>query len=72
MFIEPYINLHEIFIDEEKAILYMIENEYIKKYEKCEKCNSQMSLYMKIKYFCVEIINVEKLYHRSKEPCFQI
>ena len=35
MFTEPYINLKELFEDEKKALLYLINNNYINKLDKC-------------------------------------
>jgi hypothetical protein len=51
MFIEPYKILKDIFSDEEKAIRYLMENDYIDKYKKCDLCNTDTKFYMKEKIF---------------------
>lgn len=51
MFIESYRKLKHIFDNEENAIMYLIENNYINKYDICNNCNSEMKLYTKEKLF---------------------
>jgi transposase-like protein len=51
MFTEPYINLKELFDNEEKALLYLIENNYVNKYKKCSICDSETKLYLNIKVY---------------------
>jgi transposase-like protein len=51
MFIEPYRKLKHVFDNEENAIMYLIENNYVNKYDKCMKCNSEMKLYIKEKIY---------------------
>jgi hypothetical protein len=51
MFIEPYKILKDIFSDEEKAIRYLMENDYIDKYKKCDLCNTNTKFYMIEKIF---------------------
>ena len=51
MFIEPYRKLKHIFDSEEKAIMYLIENSYINKYDICMNYNFEMKLYTKEKIF---------------------
>lgn len=38
--ITKFKELVENFLNEEKAIDYLLKNNYINKYEKCEKCNA--------------------------------
>jgi transposase-like protein len=51
MFTEPYVNLKELFDSEDKALLYLIENNYVNKYEKCRFCDSDTKLYINIKVY---------------------
>lgn len=51
MLIEPYNFLKDIFNDEEKAIDYLMENDYIDKYKKCNICNKDTKFYIKEKIF---------------------
>ena len=51
MFIELYRNLKHVFGNEENAILYLIENNYINIYDKCKEWNYDMKLYVKEKLY---------------------
>jgi transposase-like protein len=53
MFIEPYKILKHLFDNEDKALMYLVDNNYVNKYEKCYKCNTDMKLYLNKKlYIC--------------------
>lgn len=53
MFIESYKNLKHIFDNEDNAINYLIENNYVNKFDNCDKCNHSMKLNIKKKlYVC--------------------
>jgi hypothetical protein len=53
MFLEPYRILKYLFDNEEKALMYLIQNNYVNIYNKCEKCNSEMKFYVKKRlYIC--------------------
>ena len=56
--IESYANLHEIFIDEEKAIKYLFEKDYLKMKTICHHCNNELGIYYK-----------SKLYRCKKQGC---
>ena len=62
MFTEPYINLKELFHNEEKALLYLIESNYVNKYEKCRVCESETKLYMNIKVYKCKNYKCRKSY----------
>jgi hypothetical protein len=51
MLIEPNKILKDIFNDEEKAIHYLMKNDYIDKYKKCSICNTDTKFYLKEKIF---------------------
>lgn len=58
MFIELYKNLKHVFGNEENAILYLIENNYINIYDICKEWNYDMKLYVKEKlYKCRKAIS---------------
>lgn len=53
MFVEPYSKLKEIFDDENKALLYLIKNNYVNEYKICDKCNKETNLNLNKKlYIC--------------------
>lgn len=53
MLIEPYEILKKIFDNEIDALIYLIENSYINKYEKCIKCGKETVLNLNKKlYVC--------------------
>lgn len=57
--IESYKNLHDIFIDEERAIKYLFEKNYLKLKTKCEHCDDgELGIYYK-----------SKLYRCKKKGC---
>jgi hypothetical protein len=66
MFIEPYRKLKHVFDNEENAIIYLIENNYINKYDICNICNHDMKLYIKEKVFKCKSYNVESHFTISK------
>jgi transposase-like protein len=71
MFTEPYVNLKEIFDDEEKAILYLIENNYVNKVEKCYKCGSETKLYSNKKLFICKNYKCRKSFSPFTGTIFQ-
>lgn len=62
MFTEPYINLKKIFDNEENALLYLIENNYINKFETCRICDSKTKLYTNIKVYKCKNYKCRKSY----------
>lgn len=53
MFLEPYRVLKELFSNEDMAIKYLINNNYVNKYEKCCSCNKETKYYANKKlYIC--------------------
>jgi transposase-like protein len=53
MFVESYNNLKHIFENDKKALLYLIENEYINEYKVCIKCQADTKLNLNKKlYVC--------------------
>lgn len=64
MFIEPYRQLKEVFNNEKLAIDYLLDNNYINKYEKCDICSQNTRLDYKRKLFICRNYKCEK----SKSP----
>lgn len=53
MFTEPYINLKSIFENEHNALMYLTENYYVNRFEKCLECGNDNKLYLnKNLYIC--------------------
>ena len=53
MFIESYKSLKNIFDNEDEALNYLIENNYVNKFDKCKKCEHDTILNLKKKAICV-------------------
>ena len=49
--IESYKDLHEVFIDEKKAIDYLFDNNYIEKQNKCNICSGNVNINYKTKLY---------------------
>jgi transposase-like protein len=64
MLIEPYKFLKDIFNDEKLALHYLIDNNYINKYEKCLKCECKTRLDLKKKLYICRNYKCQK----SKSP----
>lgn len=62
MFTESYINLKELLNNEEKALKYLIENNYINKFEKCSVCDSDTTLYLSSKIYRCENYKCRKAF----------
>jgi transposase-like protein len=53
MLVEPYKKLKEIFDDDRKALLYLINNDYVNGYKNCSNCGKDMTLNLNKKlYVC--------------------
>jgi transposase-like protein len=70
MFIEPYRKLKHVFDNEDDAILYLIENNYINKYDKCKECNYDMKLYIKEKLYKCKNYKCRKAISPFKDTIF--
>src|SRR6266568_5131840 len=66
MFIEPYNTLKEIFHDENKALLYLIDKNYVNKYENCDKCGKPTKLNLSKKLYVCKFYKCRK-YIRNKQ-----
>jgi transposase-like protein len=64
MFIEPYNTLKEIFHDENKALLYLIDKNYVNKYENCDNCGKPTKLNLSKKLYVCKFYKCRK----SKSP----
>ena len=70
MFTEPYINLRDIFHSEEKALYYLINNNYINKIEKCRICNKDTKLYLNKKLYICKNYKCRKSFSPLKGTIF--
>lgn len=70
MLIESYKNLKHIFDNEDNAINYLIKNNYVNKFDNCDKCSHSMKLNIKKSCVYLGIINVKRHYHHYKELYF--
>lgn len=70
MFTEPYINLRDLFHNEEKALLYLIENDYVNKINKCLLCLSDTKLYLNKKVFICKNYKCRKAYSPLRGTLF--
>jgi transposase-like protein len=70
MFIESYKSLKKVFDDEKEALLYLIENNYVNKYLKCEKCNHDAKLNLNKKLYVCKFYKCRKAISPLKGTIF--
>jgi transposase-like protein len=70
MFIESYQSLKKVFDNESEALNYLIKNNYINKYLKCDKCGKDTTLNFKKKLYVCKFYKCRKAFSPLRNTIF--